>query len=268
MKPITVVVHGASGKMGQEVIRAVSREPGMQVVGVVDQLPTEDTLVIPGSSTRVPFSSDIDQMLAGVKPDVMVDFSLAAATKAALPQAVKRGVNLVIGTTGFTAADLDEMSLLARQYKTGIIVAANFALGAVLMMHLSNIAAKYFDFAEIIELHHYQKVDFPSGTALATARGMVKSKGKPFSLPAAEQGQTASGRGKQVDGITIHSVRLPGFVANQEVIFGMAGQTLRIKHDTINRECFMPGVILAVKEVLKRPGLTVGLEALLNLQEA
>ncbi len=160
------------------------------------------------------------------------------------------------------------MSRLAKQHKTGIFVAANFALGAVLMMHLSKIAAKYFDYAEIIELHHDQKIDFPSGTALATAKAMVKSKGKPFTLPAAEQGQPPSGRGKQVDGITLHSVRLPGYVANQEVIFGMAGQTLHIKHDTISRECFMPGVILAVKEVLKRPGLTIGLETLLNLQEA
>lgn len=268
MKPISVVVHGASGKMGQEVVKAVSREPGMQVVGAVDQKTAEDTLAIPGSSARVPFSSDIDQILSGTKPDVMVDFSLAAATKAAVPVAARKGVNLVIGTTGFTAADLEEMSRLAKQYKIGIVVVANFALGAVLMMHFSKIAAKYFDFAEIIELHHEQKVDFPSGTALATAKGMVKSKGKPFSLPAAEQGQAASGRGKQIDGITIHSVRLPGLVANQEVIFGMAGQTLRIKHDTINRECFMPGVILAVKEVLKRPGLTVGLGALLNLLEA
>ncbi|MDO8578451.1 MAG: 4-hydroxy-tetrahydrodipicolinate reductase [Dehalococcoidales bacterium] len=267
MKPISVVVHGASGKMGMEVVKAVSREPGMRVVGAVDQNPAEDTLTIPGSLERVPFSSDIDQILSGTKPDVMVDFSVAAATKAAVPVAARQGLNLVIGTTGFSPADLDEMSRLAKQYKIGIVVAANFALGAVLMMHLSKIAAKYFDFAEIVELHHDQKVDFPSGTALATAKAMVKSKGKPFSMPAAEQG-TVSSRGKQIDGITIHSVRLPGLVANQEVIFGMAGQTLRIKHDTINRECFMPGVILAVKEVLKRPGLTVGLEALLNLQEA
>jgi len=268
MKPIAVVVHGASGKMGQEVVKAVGREPGMQVVGAVDMKPAEDTLAIPGSSARVPFSSDLDQILSCTKPDVMVDFSLPAATNAALPVAARHGVNMVIGTTGFTAADLDEMSRLAQQYKTGIVVAANFALGAVLLMHFSKIAAKYFDFAEIIELHHDQKIDFPSGTALATARGMVKSKGHPFCLPAAEQGKTASGRGTQIDGITVHSVRLPGFVANQEVIFGMAGQTLRIKHDTINRECFMPGVVLAIKDVLKRPGLTVGLEALLNLQEA
>src|ERR1035437_340830 len=146
MKPISVVVHGASGKMGQEVVKAVSREPGMQVVGAIDQKPADDTLEIPGSSVRVPFSSDIAKLLSATKPDVMVDFSLAPATRAAVPVAARLGVNMVVGTTGFTAADLDEMSRLAKQHKTGIVVAANFALGAVLMMHLSKIAAKYFDF--------------------------------------------------------------------------------------------------------------------------
>ena len=131
------------------------------------------------------------------------------------------------------------------------------------MMHLAKIAAKYFDYAEIIELHHHQKVDSPSGTALTTARLMAQAKGKPFSLPVSE----SSGRGKQVEGITIHSVRLPGLMAHQEVILGITGQTLSIRHDTINRECYMPGVILAIKEVVKHPGLTNGLETLLNLRE-
>lgn len=175
---------------------------------------------------------------------------------------------MVIGTTGLTINDLDKMARLANKHKVGIVVAANFALGAVMMMHLAKIAARYFDHAEIIELHHDQKVDFPSGTALTTARLMAQAKGKPFSLPASEQGQPSSGRGKQVEGITIHSVRLPGLIAHQEVLFGITGQTLSIRHDTISRECFMPGVMLAVKEVVKRPGLTNGLETLLNLQEA
>lgn len=268
MKPIRVVVHGASGKMGQEVIKAVSHEPGMLVVGAVDQKTNGDTLSLPGGTTMVPFSADLENILSSTRPDVMVDFSVAAASRAAVPAAAKYGVSLVVGTTGFTPDDMEEMARLAEQHKVGIVVAANFALGAVLMAYFSKIAAKYFDNAEIIELHHDEKFDFPSGTAIATARAMVQSKGKPFSLPAGEEGRPEIGRGKKVDGIAVHSVRLPGFVANQEVIFGMAGQTLHIKHNTISRECFMPGVVLAVKEVLKRPGLTVSLEALLNLQEA
>ena len=250
--------------MGQEVVRAVCREPGMRIAGAVEQKTTEDSLSLPDGSGHVPFSSDLDHILASVSPDVMVDFSLASATRASIQVAAKRGVNVVIGTTGMTPGDLDEMARLAVKHHIGIVVASNFALGAVLMMHLAKIAARYFDYAEIIELHHHQKADFPSGTALTTARLMAQAKGSPFSLPASD----SVGRGKEVEGITIHSVRLPGLLAHQEVILGIAGQTLTIRHDTISRECYMPGVLLAIREVIKRPGLTNGLDALLNLQEA
>lgn len=132
------------------------------------------------------------------------------------------------------------------------------------MMHLAKIAGKYLDHAEIIELHHHLKVDSPSGTALATARAMAASRGKPFQRPP-EQKQTSISRGEQVDGVTIHSVRLPGLMAHQEVILGAAGQTLSLRHDTINRECYVPGVIIAIKEVIKRQGLIYGLDTLLGL---
>ena len=131
------------------------------------------------------------------------------------------------------------------------------------MIHLAKVAAKYFDFADIIELHHHLKTDSPSGTSLATARAMAQAKGKPFSSP--QQGKTSDSRGEQVEGITIHSVRLPGLLAHQEVLLGGPGQTLSIRHDTISRECFMPGVILAIKEVVKRKGLVYGLDTLLGL---
>jgi 4-hydroxy-tetrahydrodipicolinate reductase len=145
-------------------------------------------------------------------------------------------------------------------------VAPNFALGAVLMMHLSRLAAKYFDYAEIIELHHHLKADAPSGTALSTARMMAEARGKPFDVP--EQKQAASSRGAQVEGVAIHSVRLPGLLAHQEVILGGPGQTLRIRHDTISRECFVPGVIIAIKKVIGHKGLIYGLDALLGLETA
>ncbi len=132
------------------------------------------------------------------------------------------------------------------------------------MMHLAKVAAKHLDYAEIIELHHLQKVDAPSGTALATARAMAQTRGKPFHRPP-EQGKTSASRGEQVEGITIHSVRLPGLLAHQEILLGGPGQTLSIRHDTISRECYMPGIILAIKEVVKRQGLTYGLDALLGL---
>lgn len=264
MKPIKVVVHGASGRMGQEVVRVLSREPEIQVVGGVDVKVTGNRLPLSDGSA-VPFSSDLESILAATKPDVMVDFTIAKATLLAARIATKRGVNLVIGTTGLAADDISEIGRLAKENNVGAVAAPNFAIGAVLMMHLAKIAAKYLDYAEIIELHHNQKADAPSGTALTTARDMAKARGKPFLHPA--ESKPLASRGEQIEGISLHSVRLPGLLAHQEVLFGAAGQTLSIRHDTISRECFMPGIILAVKEVVKLKGLTYGLDALLRLQE-
>ena len=236
----------------------------MQVVGAVEVKVSEDYLTLPEPSGKVPFSSNLDDILTNCQPDVLVDFTIAQATMSAVPIAAKRGVNLVIGTTGLAANDLSEIERLATTHKVGVVVAPNFALGAVLMMHLAKVAAKYLDYAEIIELHHHLKADAPSGTALSTAKVMAQARGKPFYRPP-EQRQTSNSRGEQVEGVTIHSVRLPGLLAHQEVILGAPGQTLSIRHDTISRECYIPGVILAIKEVVKRQGLIYGLDALLNL---
>ncbi|MEX2245747.1 MAG: 4-hydroxy-tetrahydrodipicolinate reductase, partial [Dehalococcoidia bacterium] len=149
--------------------------------------------------------------------------------------------------------------------KLGGVVAANFAIGAVLLMHLAKIAAPYFDAAEIIELHHDQKVDAPSGTAIATARGMVEARGRPFGRNVPETETIAGARAAEIDGVTVHSVRLPGLVAHQEVLFGGQGQTLTIRHDTTGRDSFMPGILLAVREVMRREELVVGLEGLIGL---
>ena len=264
MGPIKVVVNGASGKMGQEVVKAVCHEPEVQLVGAVEQQVTEDYLALPDGSGTVPFSANLEQMLTSCRPDVLVDFTIAKAVMPAARIAAKQGVNLVIGTTGLTADELAEIDQLSTVHKIGTLVAPNFALGAVLMIHLAKIAAKYMDYAEIIELHHDKKVDAPSGTALSTARAMAEAKGKPFLQPAGK-GEALASRGQQVDGVTIHSVRLPGLLAHQEVLFGGAGQTLNIRHDTISRECFMPGVILAIKEVVKHKRLVYGLDTLLGL---
>ena len=264
MKPIRVVVRGASGRMGREVINALCHEPEIQVVGALELQDAGGQLPLPDSSGAIPLSSNLDYILSSCQPDVLVDFTTAQAVMPAVRVATKQGVNLVIGTTGITADELSEIEQLTTASKVGAVVAPNFALGAVLMVHLAKIAAKYLDYAEIIELHHHRKVDAPSGTALSTAKAMASAKGKPFCQPA-EQGGTQDSRGQQVDGVTIHSVRLPGLLAHQEVILGGPGQTLSIRHDTINRECYMPGVILAIKEVVNRQGLVYGLDNLLGL---
>ena len=259
MSPIKVIVHGALGQVGREVVRTAALDPATKLVGAVDIKATTKSLNIPDTSDSVPLSTNLEEIIDATKPDVMVDFTVALAAMPAIRIAAKKKVNMVIGTTGFSQYDLNEIDRLAKENNVGAIVASNFALGAVVMMHLAKIAAKYFDYAEIIELHHNHKLDAPSGTSLYTANGMAQSRGKPFHIPPGPV------RGQMIEGITLHSIRLPGLMAHQEVLFGTAGQTLSIRHDTINRECYTPGVMLAVKEVGKLKGLTQGLDKLLNL---
>ena len=237
----------------------------MEPVGAVDKRASEEKLSLPDRSGYIPLSTDLEALLKLSHPDVLVDFSVAEATLPAVRTAVKQRVSLVIGTTGFSQENLAEIDKLARDNELGAIVAPNFALGAVVMIHLAKIAARFFDYAEIIELHHEQKLDAPSGTAFSTAQAMLEARGKPFSYSKAQKETLSNTRGGEKEGIALHSVRLPGLMAHQEVIFGAAGQTLTIRHDTINRECYMPGVILAIQRVGEIKGLVYGLDKLLGL---
>lgn len=264
MERIKVVVYGAAGRVGQEVVKAVCQDEAMQLVGAVELKPPADKLVLPDGSGAVPYLADLEAALDSCRPDVVVDFTVANASMLAVRTCAGKGVNMVIGTTGFAADDIKEMKRLAADNGVGIVVAPNFALGAVLMMHLAKIAGKYLDHAEIIELHHDRKVDAPSGTSQSTARAMAEARGKPF-LPPAVAGEDSVSRGKSVEGVNIHSVRLPGLMAHQEVILGGDGQTLRIRHDQISREAFMPGVLLAVREVVRRREFIYGLDNILGL---
>jgi 4-hydroxy-tetrahydrodipicolinate reductase len=262
MAPLKVVVHGASGRMGQEVISALCRETGMQLVGAVDIKARDNHLALPDGLGTVPLSSNMEDIIDECSPDVVIDFSTAAAVMPAVSTAVGQGVNLVTGTTGLNKDQLEEIDKLAREHGVGVVVAPNFALGVVIMIHLAKIAARYFDYAEIIEQHHHLKVDAPSGTALNTAKAMADARGKPFSRPPSKESQS---RGQTVEGVAIHSIRLPGILASQEVLLGAPGQTLSLKHDTISRECYMPGVMIAAREVSRHKGLVYGLDRLLDL---
>jgi 4-hydroxy-tetrahydrodipicolinate reductase len=262
MSPIRVVIHGAAGRVGQILLNTLQAAPELKLVGAVDiKLPGDSIALADGS--QIPFSSNLEQLLKTVKPDVMVDFTIAKASLPAVRVASAQKVNLVIGTTGFTTENLQEMEQLAKTNGTGIFIASNFALGAVLMMYFAKIAAKYMDYAEIIELHHEKKLDAPSGTAITTAKGMAASRGKPFSQ-AVDEGKNYPSRGEKYNGIAVHSIRLPGLMAHQEVLLGGLGQTLSIRHDTIGRECYTPGVLLAVQAVVKQKGLVQGLDSILN----
>jgi 4-hydroxy-tetrahydrodipicolinate reductase len=211
---IGVVVRGACGKVGREVVAAVAHQKDMQVVGAVDVAAPGATLALPGGGS-VPLAKDTAAVLEQVRPQVLVDFTAPGAVMAGARAAVARGVHLVIGTTGLGPPELAEIDRLAKAAGLGAIAAPNFALGAVVMMHLAQIAARYFDYAEIIELHHEQKLDAPSGTAKATAEMMVKARGKPFLRTVPEKEPVKGSRDAAVDGVTLHAVRLPGLVAHQ-----------------------------------------------------
>ncbi|MBI2847228.1 MAG: 4-hydroxy-tetrahydrodipicolinate reductase [Chloroflexi bacterium] len=265
MEPITVVVHGALGRMGREVLNAVAKDPQLKPVGAVDKHPEGSTVALPDGSGSVPYSTNLEALLSNSRPMVLVDFTVAEATMQAVHTSVKHKVNVVIGTSGLSQKDLDEIDRLSKQNGVGVVVAPNFALGAVLMIHMAKIASKFFDYAEIVEMHHEKKVDAPSGTAIATAKGMAEARGKPFTVTLTLKETIPGSRGINVEGVVLHSVRSPGLVAHQEVILGGLGQTLTIRHDIISRECFIPGVLTAIKEVMNRRGLVYGLEKLLGI---
>ena len=262
MGMVKVIVHGALGKVGREVVQALNDQPDMELAGAVDLKASQNRLLLPDGSGDAPLATALATLLRSTKPDVMVDFTIASASMPAIRLAIQNGLSVVIGTTGLSVDEVAEIDRLALEHDVGAVVAPNFALGAVLMIHLAKIASKYLDWAEIIELHHQQKADAPSGTALSTARTMAQARGKPFFQP--EPSKEAPSRGKNVDGIAIHSVRLPGLLAHQEIILGAPGQTLTIRHDTVSRECYLPGVILAIREVTKKKGLIYGLDKLLG----
>ena len=258
-----MVVNGALGKVGQQVLSAVEGEDGMSVLAGVDLAAGSSAVSLPYGSKTISLSSSLHDVIEGAH--VVVDFTNAEGASGVIRTAAPRKVNVVIGSTGIQEAAIQEADALAREHGVGIIIAPNFALGAVVMTHLAKVAAPFFDYADLTEMHNENKIDAPSGTALAIARASVEGKGGPFEAPQPQEELVAGTRGGTVDGVTIHSGRMPGRVAHHELVFGALGQTLTLRHDSVSRESFMPGVLMAIREVVKRQGLTVGLDKLLGL---
>ena len=244
---INVAVLGAKGRMGAEVVKAVESEPGMNLIATLD------------------LGDSINQLI-GSGTHVVVDFTTPDAVMGNLEFLINNGFNVVVGTTGFDAIKLTTVErLLSQNPFVGVLIAPNFAIGAVLMMEFATKAARYFESAEIIELHHPDKVDAPSGTATRTAHLMSQARsdaGLP-AMPDATNSALDGARGSKVGDVHVHSVRARGLVAHQEVILGGLGETLTIRHDSIDRAGFMPGVLLGVRSVISRPGLTHGLDKLM-----
>ncbi|HUW64451.1 MAG TPA: 4-hydroxy-tetrahydrodipicolinate reductase [Spirochaetia bacterium] len=263
---LRVVVSGAAGRMGRMVVSAVCRAEDLELVGAVDrQQVGVDAGTLAGlDPVGVPLGSDLDGVLEWARPDVMVDFTNPSAVAANLHTAIRHLVCPVVGTTGLSESDMEEIKRRCAENRLGCVVAPNFALGAVLMMRLAAICAPHMPQVEIIELHHDQKVDAPSGTAVKTAEALKDARARAGLGPVDGQEILPGARGAAYDGgIRIHSVRLPGLMAHQEVIFGGLGQTLTIRHDSISRESFIPGILLAVRKVTALTGVIYGLENLL-----
>lgn len=263
MTPIDVVVHGATGKMGREVLAAIAPETDVETVAAVCFQPRGDTLSVPDGSSTIPLFNSLSKALQTTKPQVMVDFTNAAAALPAALHAAGAGVHSVIGSSGLSEGDLQRLDSAAGEHSVGIIVAPNFAIGGVVLMQLAKQAAPYFQYVDIIEMHHQGKIDSPSGTALALARSLAE--GRQFQRNQPEKEPLEGTRGGDVNGVSVHSIRMAGRSAHHEVIFGTAGQTFSLRHDTLGRDCYMPGVLLAIREVVKQKGLVVGLEGLLGL---
>jgi 4-hydroxy-tetrahydrodipicolinate reductase len=244
---ITVAVIGAAGRMGSTVCQAVEAADDLELVG------------------RFDLGDELGE-LAGA--DIAVEFSTPEATLANVLHCIRRGVHTVVGTTGWTEEKLDRVRwALDTSPGTGVLIAPNFSLGAVLMMRFAAQAARFYESAEVVELHHPDKVDAPSGTAARTAR-LIAEKRRDSGLPPMPDATTTAlegARGADIDGVRVHAVRLRGLVAHQEVLLGGPGEQLTIRHDSFDRVSFMPGVLLGVRRIGARPGLTVGLEPLLEL---
>lgn len=246
---IKVGVLGAKGRMGQEVMRAVNEAPDLELVAALD------------------LGDPLDQLVSN-NAEVVVDFTTPDSVMANLEYSISHGIHAVVGTTGFDEARLAKVESQAEKNPTvGVLIAPNFGLGAVLMMEFSKKAARYFESVEIVELHHPNKVDAPSGTSARTAELISHARVQAGLAPMPDA--TATGldgaRGAVVNGVHIHSVRLRGLLAHQEVLFGGPGETLSIRHDSLDRLGFMPGVLLGIREIGKHPGITYGLEGFLSL---
>ena len=261
-----VGVIGACGRMGLMVCRAVADEPDMALVAAIDRSRPGESIgpLIGEANLDVPVTEELDRLLEA-EVEIAVDFTHPSVVMDNVGWCIAHAVHVVVGTTGIGEGEFDEIRRMLEDEggESNVIVAPNFALGAVLMQRFAAMAARVFPAAEVIELHHDGKADAPSGTSLATVRRIVEERGETYKGPDAESVDGV--RGGNLEGVRVHSVRLPGLVAHQEVIFGGQGQTLTIRHDSTDRTSFMPGVLLAIRAVSTRPGLTVGLEPLLDL---
>ena len=276
--PISVVVAGALGRMGAEVVKAVRQAPDCTLIGAIDTTPGKEGadvgLELGLGELEVAITADFEGMLCQASQSVrqsgpgggavLVDFTHPSVVYEHTRSAIAYGVHPVIGTTGLSPAQLEDLATFAAKASVGGAVIPNFSVGMVLLQQAAAAAARFYDCCELTELHHNRKADAPSGTCIKTAE-LIEELGKAFNAPLVEEHESLAGcrGGLRDSGLRLHSVRLPGLVAHQEVLFGAAGETYTLRHDTIDRSAYMPGVLLTLRRVRGLEGLIYGLERLL-----
>ncbi len=265
MTTIGVIVNGALGRMGQTVLEAVAGASSVSLLGGADAAAADGDLTLAGRFGHLPLRRDIGDLIGETNPQVVVDFTSAQGLMSAIRVALPNNVRVVSGSTGLTDVEFDQVKDLVERHKVGVVLASNFALGAVMLGHLASIAARYFEYADLIESHHESKADSPSGTALSLVSAMLHGRQEPFESTISNKETLGGTRGGLSGGVNVHSARMPGRIARHEIVFGTQGQTLTLVHDTINRDCYMPGVIKAIEHVVTTDTLIVGLQQVLGL---
>jgi len=262
-----IALFGICGKMGRSMLNELILENDIEIVGGFDKLNigTDIGILTGRNITGIKVTDNYNDILAS-KPDIIVDFTGQEIVYKNIKWAIENCINIIVGATGLKKEEIDELQKNSKKFKSKVFIVPNFSIGAVLMILISGLCAKYFDNCEIIEMHHENKKDAPSGTAIATSRTIGKNVIYNNQRLKADEKETIEGsRGCFTEGVHIHSVRLPGLLAHQSVIFGSKGQTLTIKHDSIDRSSFYPGLILAIRSIDNLPNFTYGLEALIKL---
>jgi 4-hydroxy-tetrahydrodipicolinate reductase len=259
-----VVIQGILGNMGTEVMKAVSSASDLNLVGAVD---LSNSTSVKFHEKEIPLFNNVNECIKNTSPDILVDFSASKPLMSAASICLPNKISIVSGTTGVSEEDLVKIKSLSDEHQTGVIYASNFAIGAVLMIHIAKLVSTFFDNAEINEAHHENKIDAPSGTSISIARAIISGRksNEPLVSSITETEVIKGSRGADYEGVKIHASRMPGMLAQHNLIFGTSGQTLEIKHNTINRDCYMPGVIRAIRDVQNHKTLIIGLENILGL---
>lgn len=264
---IKIAIAGARGRMGAAAVEAIPKVEGMKIVAALDY--KHEGLFLHGNQINserngIPIYKSFEQLVKDTNPDVLLDLTNPEVVYENMHGAISHGVRPVVGTSGLSFEDIEKIKQFAKDNKVGGIIAPNFSIGAVLMMKFSATAARYLGDIEIIESHHDQKVDAPSGTAMKTAEMIMEVRDSHTQGHKDEKEHIAGARGATIDGMKIHSVRLPGLLAHQEVLLGSEGELLTIRHDSFDRSCFMPGIVMAIHNVMERKDLVYGLENIIE----